>query len=59
MEGREAPAIGICTRGSGRLTAPGRGEQLDLGSGSAFAARAGAGQLELRGDLDVFVASIA
>jgi mannose-6-phosphate isomerase len=59
MEGRDAPAIGICTRGSGSIAAPGRGERLDLGSGTAFAARTGAGPLELLGDLDVFVASIA
>ena len=59
MEGRDAPAIGICTRGSGSVAAPGRDERLELGSGNAFAARAGAGPLELQGDLDVFVASIA
>ncbi len=58
MERRGALAIGICTRGSGSLAAPGRGERLDLVSGGAFVARAGAGPLELEGDLDVSVASI-
>jgi mannose-6-phosphate isomerase len=51
--------IGICTRGHGRLEAPGRGEGIDLSSGSAFAARPGAGRLRVAGDLCVYAATLA
>jgi mannose-6-phosphate isomerase len=59
MEGRATLVIGICTRGTGCLRAPRHGESLDLESGGAFAARAGAGEIEAMGDLTLFAASLA
>jgi mannose-6-phosphate isomerase len=51
--------VGVCTSGGGRLRAPRRGESLDLESGGAFVARAGAGELEAAGDITLFAASLA
>jgi mannose-6-phosphate isomerase len=59
LDGPPALLIGICTRGAGRLEAPGRGEGLDLTSGSAFAVRPAAGSLRLAGDLCVYAATTA
>jgi mannose-6-phosphate isomerase len=59
MEDGGTLVVGICTRGAGRLRAPRRGESLNLESGGAFAARAGAGEIEAAGDLTLFAASLA
>jgi mannose-6-phosphate isomerase len=58
MEDRRAIVIGICTRGTGRLRAPLRGDGLELAAGEAFVARAGVGPIEATGDITLHAASL-
>jgi mannose-6-phosphate isomerase len=50
VEGRSTLLVGLCVCGTGRLAAGERGEVLELRSGTAFAARPGAGSLRVEGE---------